>query len=153
MERLLAINLKKEYSLDLPRQEVWDAIITPEILAEILPNCKSLEPTGENEFIANIEIKVGPIKGKFKTNLTLFDINQPRGYKFKIAGNGIKGAMSGQGEIQLSDIEEGTGFTFLANGNVSGIIARVGQRFIEAMGKKLMDQGFEKLKQNLTVPV
>jgi carbon monoxide dehydrogenase subunit G len=153
LERLLAINLKKEYSLDLPRQEVWDAIITPEILAEILPNCKSLEPTGENEFVANIEIKVGPVTGKYKSNLSLFDLDPPSGYRFKVSGIGVKGTMSGEGEIKLVESEDGTIFIFNAEGNVSGIIARFGQRFIEAAGKKLMDQGFEKLKQKVTVPV
>jgi carbon monoxide dehydrogenase subunit G len=61
--------------------------------------------------------------------------------------------MSGEGEIKLVESEDGTIFIFNAEGNVSGIIARVGQRFIEAAGKKLMDQGFEKLKQKVTVPV
>jgi carbon monoxide dehydrogenase subunit G len=61
--------------------------------------------------------------------------------------------MSGEGEIKLVESEDGTIFIFNAEGNVSGIIARFGQRFIEAAGKKLMDQGFEKLKQKVTVPV
>ncbi len=146
----MAVTLQKSYSLNLPRQDVWDAIITPEVLAEILPNCKSLEPLGDDEFNANIEIKIGPIKGKFNTKLSLFDIHEPNGYKFKVDGDGVKGAMSGEGEIQLSDHPDGTGFTFMAKGNVSGIIARVGQRLIEASGKKLMDQGFKNLKQKIT---
>ncbi len=146
----MAVKLKKEYFLNLPLQDVWDAIIEPDVLAEILPNCKSLEPLGDDKFIANIEIKIGPIKGKFKTKLFLFDIHEPDGYKFKVDGYGVKGAMSGEGEIQLSDHTDGTAFTFLATGHVSGIIARVGQRLIEATGKKLMDQGFENLKQRIT---
>ncbi len=145
----MAVTLKKEYSLDLPRQEVWNAIIRPDILAEILPNCQSLEPLDDDKFIANIEIKIGPIKGKFKTKLSLFDINEPNGYKFKADGDGIKGTMSGQGEIQLSDRGESTIFTFLATGNVTGILARVGQRLIEATGKNLIDQGFENFKNRI----
>ena len=68
-------------------------------------------------------------------------------------GYGVKGAMSGEGEIQLSDHTYGTAFIFLATGHVSGIIARVGQRLIEATGKKLMDQGFENLKQRIIIHV
>ena len=36
-----------------------------------------------------------------------------------------------------------------AEGNVTGIIARVGQRFIESTGKKIMDQGMENFKQKI----
>ena len=149
----MAVKLKKEYFLNLPLQDVWDAIIEPDVLAEILPNCKSLESIDKNKFIANIEVKMGPIKGKFRTKLSIFDINEPRGYKFKVDGDELKGAMNGQGEIQLSDHKDGTSFIFMAKGNVSGVIARVGQRLIEASGKKLMDQGFENLKQRIIVHV
>ena len=149
MERLLAINLKKEYSLDLPQQEVWDAIITPEILAEILPNCDSLKPISIHQFTANIYIKIGPISSKFQSTLEMFDLKEPDGYKFRVQGNGKKGSMNGQGEIKLFSNGSGTGFTFIAEGNINGIIARVGQRLIEAAGKKLMDQGFENFKNRV----
>ena len=145
----MAINLKKEYSLDLPQQEVWDAIITHEILAEILPNCDSLKPISIHQFTANIYIKIGPISSKFQSTLEMFDLKEPDGYKFRVQGNGKKGSMNGQGEIKLFSNGSGTGFTFIAEGNINGIIARVGQRLIEAAGKKLMDQGFENFKNRV----
>ena len=57
--------------------------------------------------------------------------------------------MNGQGEIKLFPNGRGTGFTFIAKGNITGIIARVGQRLIEATGKRLMDQGFENFKNRV----
>ena len=57
--------------------------------------------------------------------------------------------MNGQGEIKLLSNGSGTGFTFIAEGKVTGLIARVGQRLIEAAGKKLMDQGFENFKNRV----
>ncbi|MEA1881739.1 MAG: carbon monoxide dehydrogenase subunit G [Candidatus Marinimicrobia bacterium] len=145
----MAVKLERSYALEQPQGDVWEAIQNPDILAEILPNCNSLEPTGDNEFLANIEVKIGPIKGQFKSNLTLFDFNPPSGYKFKVTGNGKKGSMNGQGEIKLFPNGSGTGFTFIAKGNITGIIARVGQRLIEATGKRLMDQGFENFKNRV----
>ena len=58
----LAIQLKKKYTLDIPQQDVWVAILDPDTLAEILPNCKSLDPIGDHNFDANIEIQVGSIR-------------------------------------------------------------------------------------------
>ena len=146
----MAIRLEKKYILDISQQNVWEAILDPETLAEILPNCKSLDPIGDNNFDANIEIKIGPIKGQFKSNLSLFDLDPPNGYKFDVNGDGSKGQMRGAGEIQLSSQDDGTEFIFTATGSVSGIIARVGQRLIEATGKRLMDQGFENFKKRIT---
>ena len=146
----MAIRLEKKYILDIPQQNVWAAILDPETLAEILPNCKSLDPIGDHNFDANIEIKIGPIKGQFKSKLSLFDLDPPNGYKFDVNGDGSKGQMRGTGEIMLSTQDGRTEFIFTATGSVSGVIARVGQRLIEATGKRLMDQGFENFKKRIT---
>ena len=145
----LAIKLEKKYTLEIPQQDVWEAILDPDTLAEILPNCKSLDPIGDNNFDANIEIKIGPIKGQFKSKLSLFDLDPPNGYKFDVNGDGSKGQMRGAGEILLTTQDGRTEFIFIATGSVSGIIARVGQRLIEATGKRLMDQGFENFKKRI----
>ena len=146
----MAIRLEKKYILDIPQQNVWAAIMDPETLAEILPNCKSLDPIGDHNFDANIEIKIGPIKGQYKSKLALFDLDPPNGYKFDVNGDGSKGQMRGTGEIMLSTQDGRTEFIFTATGSVSGVIARVGQRLIEATGKRLMDQGFENFKKRIT---
>ena len=145
----MALCLEKEYHIDLDQEEVWDAINDPEILAKILPNCESLEPISEHQFTAHINVKIGPISSKFESTLEMFDLKEPDGYKFRVQGNGKKGSMNGQGEIKLFPNGSGTGFTFIAEGNITGIIARVGQRLIEATGKRLMDQGFENFKNRV----
>ena len=145
----MAIRLENEYHIDLDQENVWKAINNPEILSEILPNCESLEPISEHQFTAHIKVKIGPISSKFKSTLELFDLKEPDGYKFRVQGSGKKGSMNGQGEIKLLSNGSGTGFTFIAEGKVTGLIARVGQRLIEAAGKKLMDQGFENFKNRV----
>ena len=145
----MALCLEKEYYIDLDQEDVWGAINNPEILAEILPNCESLEPISEHQFTAHINVKIGPISSKFESTLEMFDLKEPDGYKFRVQGNGKKGSMNGQGEIKLLPNGSGTGFTFIAKGNITGIIARVGQRLIEATGKRLMDQGFENFKNRV----
>ena len=145
----MAIRLENEYHIDLDQEDVWKAINNPEILSEILPNCESLEPISEHQFTAHIKVKIGPISSKFKSILELFDLKEPDGYKFRVQGSGKKGSMNGQGEIKLLSNGSGTGFTFIAEGNVTGLIARVGQRLSEAAGKKLMDQGLDNFKNRV----
>ncbi len=57
--------------------------------------------------------------------------------------------MSGGGDIALTEKDGLTVLSFCAEGNVSGILARVGQRLIEAAGKKLMDQGFNNFQEKM----
>ncbi len=145
----MAIRLEKEYHIDLEIDKVWEAINNPDILASILPNCESLKTISENKYEAQVNVKIGPISSKFKSTLNIFDIHQLSGYKFNVQGNGVKGSMAGSGEIKLEANVNSTRFIFIAEGNVTGIIARVGQRFIEATGKKIMDQGIQNFKQRI----
>ena len=147
----MAIFLQKEYYLDLDKESVWDAIVDPHLLSEILPNCDNLEPVSKNKYTAHINVKVGPIQSNFKSKMEMFDINAPDGYKFRVEGDSVKGTMGGVGEIKLESRDLGTRFIFSAEGNITGLIARFGQRLIEAVGKKLMDQGFENFK-NKVIP-
>mgnify|MGYP001384469959 CR=1 FL=1 len=147
----MAIRLEKDYHIEFEKSRVWDAINDPKILASILPNCKSLETISDNQYEAHIDVKIGPISSKFKSILKIFDINESEGYKFQVKGDGVKGSMTGTGEIKLYSKGEGTQFTFIAEGNITGIIARVGQRFIEATGKKIMDQGIDNFKQRIAM--
>lgn len=143
------MNLEREYIIDQPLDLVWSSIQDPKLLSEILPGCKSLTIISENKYTANIEIKVGPVKGEYTSELEISDIQPLEGYHFEVTGIGKKGHMSGVGDIRLTDKGGSTVLSLLVQGNVSGILARVGQRLIEAAGKKLMDQGFKNFKERL----
>ncbi len=143
------MKLEREYCIDQPIDLVWDSILNPDLLAEILPGCKSLTALSDNHYKAEIEIKVGPVKGAYTSELTISDIRPPSGYHFEVRGIGTKGHMSGGGDIALTEKDGSTVLSFCAEGNVSGILARVGQRLIEAAGKKLMDQGFNNFQEKM----
>ena len=143
------MRLEREYHIDQPLDLVWDSILDPDLLAEILPGCKSLISISDTKFEAEVEIKIGPVKGAFNSQLEISDIRPNEGYHFEMSGIGKKGHMSGNGDIRLEEKDGSTVLSFCAEGNISGILARVGQRLIEAAGKKLMDQGFKNFQERL----
>ncbi len=146
---LQALRLEKTYSIAHPRSVVWQSILDPDLLAEILPGCKSLTPLAEDRYLADIEIKIGPISGSYSSELEITDKIPPVSYNFSVLGNGVKGHMSGKGKIELQGDNGSTLLAFSAEGNVGGILARIGQRLVLAAGKKLMDQGFRNFSERL----
>jgi hypothetical protein len=143
------LRLEREYHIDQPLNLVWDSILDPDLLAEILPGCKSLTSLSETKFDAEVEINIGPVKGAFSSQLQISDIRPNEGYHFEMSGIGTKGHMSGSGDISLEEKDGSTVLSFCAEGNVSGILARVGHRLIEAVGKKIIDQGFANFQTKL----
>ena len=54
--------------------QIWGILMDTPTLARITPGVSRLEETGENEFDAIADVKIGPVKASFKGKLTLSDI-------------------------------------------------------------------------------
>ena len=114
------MRLEREYHIEQPLNLVWDSILDPDLLAEILPGCKSLNSISDTKFEAEVEIKIGPVKSAFNSQLEISNVRPNEGYHFEMSGIGKKGHMSGNGDIRLEEKDGATVLSFCAEGNVSG---------------------------------
>lgn len=138
------MEMKDEIMLNANREKVWDALNNPEVLKACIPGCESFEQSAENEFTATVVVKVGPIKAKFNSKVTLTDIVAPVSYK--LVGEG-QGGVAGfaKSDISVELIEQPDNTTLLkysANANIGGKIAQLGSRMIDSTANKLAAQFF-----------
>ncbi len=128
--------------LDFPQSEVWAAFMDPEFVAQIIPGCDSLVPgEGEDEFTANLKIRIGPISGKFKAELQQTDKIPPESFRMQIKARGPVGFITGDGTVALVPAASGTAMHYAGEVNVGGRIASVGQRLIESSAKSMINKG------------
>ena len=133
----------------MDRARVWSALLDPAILARTLPGCEGLEADGPNRFKGRLNIKVGPVQGKFAGTVTLDDIVAERGYRIAIQGDGPAGFMNGSGTVQLEDDGVGTALLYDIDANVGGRIASVGQRLLDTTTRAITRQALEGLGRQL----
>ncbi len=140
------MELNGEYTFDAPRQVIWDALMDPEVLAKILPGVEKLEKVSDTEFNGVMNVRVGPVQGKFKGTVTLSDLQEPERFHMEVNGRGAAGYIRGGGDAILTETEDGkTLLTYDGSGDVGGKIASVGQRLVETTGKSIVRQGLESL--------
>ncbi|MCL5778045.1 carbon monoxide dehydrogenase subunit G [Limibaculum sp. FT325] len=84
------MNMSGERLIAAPRADVWAALNDPEVLKACIPGCDSLEKTSDTSFSAVATQKVGPVKATFKGEVNLSDIAEGEGYT--ITGEGKGGA-------------------------------------------------------------
>jgi len=84
------MNMSGERLIAAPRADVWAALNDPEVLKACIPGCDSLEKTSDTSFSAVATQKVGPVKATFKGEVSLSDIVEGEGYT--ITGEGKGGA-------------------------------------------------------------
>lgn len=138
------VKLAGTHSFEAPKNEVWEALLDPDVLSRILPGCKQLNKTADNEFSGEISIRVGPVQGTFNGTVILNEVDPPNGYQMEIAGQGRPGYVKGVGTLRL----EGDGPTTLhydGDAQLSGRIASVGQRLVDSTARSLTRQGLRSL--------
>jgi carbon monoxide dehydrogenase subunit G len=141
------MKLSDEKRINAPREEVWRALNDPEILRQSIPGCQSLEQVSDTEFTAEVQAKVGPVKAKFKGNVTLSDLNPPESYRISGEGKGgAAGFAKGGAVVTLSDDGDGTLLKYDVDADVGGKLAQIGGRLLEGTSKKLAGEFFDNFE-------
>jgi carbon monoxide dehydrogenase subunit G len=82
------MHMTGEQRIAAPRQRVWEALNDPETLRASIPGCQTLVREGDDRFVATVEVKIGPIGARFKGDVSLTDIEPGMGYTITGVGNG-----------------------------------------------------------------
>jgi len=141
------MRLEGTHQFAAPRQAVWDALMDPTVLALALPGGEQLEGVDENRYRAVMNVKVGPVQGRFEGKIELDDIVAPERYVMRVDGQGAPGFVNGEGQLHLVEQDGGTLLTYAGDVNVGGRIAGVGQRLIESTARSVTRQGLVLLDQ------
>lgn len=139
------MQIQGSHTFHAPRQAVWDALLDPTVLSMALPGGEQLEKMSDNEYKAAMNVKVGPVQGKFDGKVELSNIAEPDTYTMKVSGQGAPGFLTGEGNVTLVDVEGGTLMSYIGDAQVGGRIAGVGQRLIESTAKSIIKQGLAAL--------
>jgi len=136
-----------EYTIAAPRNDVWAALLDPDVLAGTLPGFQRLERVDDHTFTGALTLGVGPVQGRFDGRLELTDLVPPESYQLKMQGRGMPGFVEGAGEVRLAEAEAGTLLSYDVEVQVGGKIAGVGQRLLEMVSRTLTKQALERLEK------
>lgn len=128
-----------------PQAEVWQKLNDVEVLKRCIPGCESLERSGENDLKATVAVKIGPVSARFNGAVTLSDLDPPNGYRISGSGSGgVAGSAKGGANVRLKTSGSGTELGYDVDADVSGKIAQLGGRLIDATAASLANQFFDR---------
>ncbi|MFQ6022164.1 MAG: carbon monoxide dehydrogenase subunit G [Acidiferrobacterales bacterium] len=137
------MDMTGEFRIPAPRQQVWEALNDPETLKQCIPGCESMEKISDTEFAAKMLSKVGPVKARFVTRLTLSNLNPPTSYTIAGEGQGgVAGFAKGSADVTLEDEGPETVLRYAAQFQAGGKLAQVGSRLLGGTARKLADDFF-----------
>jgi len=148
------VKVAGEYVFNGPREQVWELVRDPEVLATALPGTQSLNQVSENEYEGEMHVRVGPVAGVFSGRVVASDEVPPESYTLTVEGKGGPGFAKGTGHVQLVDQGDGTTLMkYEGEVQIGGKVASVGQRLLDTASKSMLRQGLEALNKALEARV
>lgn len=144
------MKLEGDYLFEASVEEVWKALLDPVVLAAVMPGCEKLDFV-DGQYVGQLNIKVGPIQGKFSGKVDLKDLNEPKNYTMDIDGRGAPGFVKATAKVNLEPEGDHTRMRYDADAQVGGKIASVGQRLLEASSRAIAKTSLEGLNENIKV--
>jgi carbon monoxide dehydrogenase subunit G len=143
------MKLAATYEFNAPREKVFAALIEPTILQKCIDGCERMEKTGEDSYNAHLKIGVAGIKGSYVGKIRIDDKKPPESFTLRADGKGAPGWVKGTARIQISSKGESSELLCESEGHIGGVIAAVGSRLVDAVAKKMLDEFFHKLGEQL----
>lgn len=131
-------------------EKTWAALNDPEILKASIKGCESLEKSGEDEFMAALKIKIGPVNARFKGKLNLENVQPPNSYTIRFEGQGgVAGFGKGSADVSLESQGDTTLLKYESNAQVGGKIAQIGSRLVDSAAAKIAQEFFVAFEQQV----
>jgi 2-furoyl-CoA dehydrogenase large subunit len=132
-------------TVSAPADKIWDALLDPQSLKQIIPGCHTVAAVTPEHYRAEVSLGVGPIRGRFTANVRLHNLDPKRAAD--LAGDlvGPLGRAKGQGHVALTSDSNGTRIDYSYGVDVGGKVASVGGRMIKRAAQIVIGQFFEKL--------
>ena len=137
------------YTFDADIQTVWDSMLSPDVLAGCIPGCDRFTPSGEDSYDVEMTVRIASIRGAYKGAVRIEDKVQLKSYRMVVTGSGRGGSVQGSGDLRFSEDNGKTTVDIVGDSQVTGVVARVGQRLLGGASKMMMNQFFDCLRSKI----
>jgi carbon monoxide dehydrogenase subunit G len=123
-------------------QETWAGLNDPRALSACTPGLERLEPRDPDHYDAVLEVKLPALTGRFEGTLEYLERHPTDRARLRLQGKGPVGFVDGEVTLELSPAERGTAIHYVADVQIGGQIARLGQRMLSGVTREMAGQFF-----------
>ena len=147
------MKLGGSYRFGKPRAQVWATLMDPDAIATAIPGVEEFLPVEgeENAWLAVAKVSMAVVSGRFEGNVRMSEIEAPNSYRLTVSGEGQGSIINGSVLMKLEDSDGGAATTLHwdADANISGKLARIGQRLIKAAANMMSKRFFSGLARQI----
>lgn len=135
-----------EKNVSAPPAAVWDMLLDPDVLVSVVPGAHGVKKLSETHFTADVTLGIGPVKGRYRAEITLSGLEAPRTAILTGTVTGALGDGGGTGRIILTPTDRGgTVIGYEYEASVGGKVASVGGRMLDGAARVIIGGFFAAL--------
>lgn len=129
-----------------PRHELWDALLDPAVLKDLVHGADSVEMPEPDLYVARLSYGVGTFRSRYVVEIRVSDLDRPS--SLRLSGHSNGGLGRGEASALVTFADAGSGSTRIAwdyTGVVSGTVALAGMALLGKAASHFVDRFFEGL--------
>jgi carbon monoxide dehydrogenase subunit G len=143
------MNIRGSRTLDAPRDTVFAAILDPNTLLGVIPGCREIEKTADDEYRGRISLRLPGMVGSYRTVVRVVETDAPSFGRLEGEVVGALGSITGHASFRLADVAGRTTVEYEGQATIGGPLARLDSRFVEGLAGSLINQGLGNLNARL----
>lgn len=147
------MDVKGSQKVKAPRQQVFQALLNPEVLKNSIPGCESAEfvdfPTGR-QLKMTISPNIPGLKGPFTVFLQTGEVIPPSRVVIIAEPTSSVGSIKSTCGIDLVEEAEGTALNYSAHAEMEGKIAATPELVVKGTVKVALDQFFKNFEKQVS---
>jgi carbon monoxide dehydrogenase subunit G len=143
------MNIRGSRTLDAPRDVVFAAILDPNTLLGVIPGCREIEKTADDEYRGRISLRLPGMVGSYRTVVRVVETDGPSYGRLEGEVVGALGSITGHATFRLTDLDGRTTVEYEGQATIGGPLARLDSRFVEGLAVSLIHQGLGNLNARL----
>ncbi len=147
----MKVHYEGSEKIPAPYDKVWEFMNTPDKVASCLPDVVSTDVKDATHFTTVVKVGVGMVRGNFTFQVTLEPNAGAKQVSVNIHGSGLGSVVDQVAIATLKDNGDSTTtLDWSCDATISGPVATVGGRVLDAQAKRIIEYVFTQVREKLT---
>lgn len=147
------MHLEGNFSLNTPKNQVWNFISDPNSFGKCLPQLQALDVRDPTNFNVTVKIGIALIRSSMKFNFTITGDESSYLARYEGAGRGAGVSIKLTITVNLLEsAQDHTQISWITDATLGGMLAELPGGLIENTTKKFTKEFFECVKKRLEAP-
>lgn len=143
------MKLNGTHKFTVSSAQVYNAILTPEVLKSCIPGCESIQFLDTNRIQANISLPFPGLRGPYGAIINIIRTQAPNYLELQLQRSGRGGSVNALSQINIADEADGALLSYNAKADLEGPIAIANNPLGEGITKNSLATFFKNLDKNI----